>query len=81
MSAALFDVASPEVAISGERVVGVCMVGHGPDCCRYVVMADGWRCAKHTALRVSIAARIAAGTLNAQGDNCSGLPLDPEVAS
>jgi hypothetical protein len=34
--------------------------------------ADGWHCAKNTPLRRLLDERVAAGAINARGDNCEG---------
>jgi|GEM_PF-2311040 len=62
--------------IEPQHVTDVCRIGKGSACCRYLVMRERFACAKDDpSLRVTIDARFAAGTLNAQGDNCSGPPL------
>lgn len=72
----VFSVTAPEVALDRERLTDVCKLGEGSTCCRYVVMAAGWVCAKNTELRPTIEGRIADGSMTAQGDNCAGLPLE-----
>lgn len=60
-----------------QRATDVCKRGQGADCCRYLAVHNGWRCAKLTdGLREMIDKRIAEGTMGAQGDNCPGVPFD-----
>ncbi len=59
---------------SEEHVDKFCKPGRGEKTCRYLTMTkDGWNCAKATALRQEIDARVANGTMNSKGDNCQGL--------
>lgn len=52
----------------------VCKPGQGASACSYLaVTGEGWRCAKLIdGLMQAINARREAGTMQAQGDNCSG---------
>ena len=56
-----------------QVVKHVCKLGEGPACCRYLVVgAGGFTCAKVTALRGQIDARVASGVFVSAGDNCPG---------
>lgn len=56
-----------------KHVSGVCKIGQMAACCRYLVCgAGGFECVKHTELRELLDSRVAAGTMNARGDNCDG---------
>lgn len=66
----------------------VCRIGQGEKCCAYLAMGGpvedlpGWTCAKDMpTIRAAIALRLAAGTMTAKGDNCSGPPDFESVAS
>lgn len=51
----------------------VCRLGHGPACCRYLLLGPGgWACGKLGSMRAAIDLR--APDMNAKGDNCEGLP-------
>jgi len=55
-------------------VRSVCRPGEGKATCRYLTMAPtGWSCAKHTSMADYLDERVAANTINAQGDNCDGM--------
>ena len=61
------------IAVNDEHAKGVCRVGCGKECCRYLTMSPlGWSCEKHSSLRPLLDARVEMGTMNAQGDNCEG---------
>jgi hypothetical protein len=50
------------------------------ECCRYLCAdGDGWVCAKLTSIGSIIDERVAAGTMNATGDNCEG--IDPATVA
>jgi hypothetical protein len=52
----------------------VCLIGQGARCCRYLTMSPrGWSCEKRHAMGRTLDARVAAGRMNARGDNCEGL--------
>lgn len=52
----------------------VCKIGEGADCCRYITCgSNGFECAKHTALKGELDARVASGLFTAISDNCEGL--------
>lgn len=65
-----------------EHARTICKPGSAATC-RYLAMdAAGWACVKHHAAATVINARVAAGTMNARGDNCPGLTeQDQEEAS
>lgn len=50
-------------------------MGKGADTCRYLVMEAKFACAKRSAMKPMLDARVAAGTMSAQGDNCPGGPF------
>ena len=54
-----------------NHVENVCKPGT-KDCCAYLVMGDGWECAKLTPVKQVIDLRLAEGTMQATGDNCEG---------
>lgn len=56
-----------------EHVKEICKLGKGEECCAYFVMGPGFMCAKGTTLAYTIELRLAAGTMNAKGDNCQGI--------
>ncbi len=59
---------------SEEHVDKFCRPGRGEKTCCYLTMAKGgWDCAKATALKQTIDARVVEGTMNSKGDNCQGL--------
>lgn len=59
--------------ISERHVKEFCRPGQQERTCRYLSMHDGvWLCAKPTALRVVIDARVEEGDFTARGDNCVG---------
>ena len=63
--------------IPQQHVDKVCKVGKGHDCCRYITMGpEGWNCEKHSSLKALLDGRVAALSMNARGDNCSGDPAD-----
>ena len=61
--------------ISNQHLVGVCKVGQGAECCRYLMVGglEGVECVKrHTFLKSIIDSRVASGEMTARGDNCDG---------
>lgn len=63
-------------------VASVCRVGKGAKCCRYLCLDEhGFCCGKLSALRPVIDARVAAGTMRAMGDHCSGMPQETSLDS
>lgn len=63
------------VQIEKEHVTETCKPGAGSETCRYLtMMMKGFACAKASSLQAELDARFASGTLNSQGDNCSGPP-------
>lgn len=59
----------------------VCKIGQGAACCRYLVLKPPTCCAKGTSMQPLLDARVAAGKMNAQGDNCPGYGILDEEAS
>lgn len=59
-----------------SHVQDVCRIGEGRDCCAYLAMSvDGFQCAKSSKVVVAaIEKRLAEGSMEARGDNCSGPP-------
>lgn len=57
----------------------ICLAGRGAACCRYLGAGpNGLVCLKlDPGLRPYLDQRVALGTINARGDNCSG--ASPEV--
>lgn len=51
----------------------ICKLGQAEECCRYLMVGEGFECAKLTKLKKTIDAKVKAGTFNAQGDNCDGI--------
>ena len=59
--------------ISKIHLNQVCKIGQGNECCRYIIAgSQGIGCAKHTELNKVIDAKVNAGEMTAQGDNCAG---------
>lgn len=57
------------------HVKAVCRLGQGSETCASLVFGGEWRCAKaDPGMEATIRARVAAGKMNAQADNCSGPP-------
>lgn len=56
----------------------ICRMGQGHNCCRYLICDGlGFHCAKLSpALAIQINARVKAGSMTAQADNCAGKPLE-----
>lgn len=53
----------------------LCLAGAGKATCRFLTFGPGgWQCAKGSDLEAYLNARVVRGTLQAQGDNCSGFP-------
>lgn len=54
----------------------ICKIGQGKACCRYLLMVagrGGFSCGKlDPEFKATLDARVAAKTINAQGDNCAG---------
>lgn len=53
----------------------VCKIGQRAETCRYLTLhgAAGWSCEKATDVGRLLDERVAQNTINARGDNCSGL--------
>ena len=62
--------------IPDEYVDGVCRIGQREATCAFLLMSpgEGFICAKGSTVEATIRARLAAGTIGAQGDNCDGWP-------
>lgn len=59
--------------ISEIHLKQVCKIGQGNEYCRYVTVGhEGIQCAKHTGLSRVLDAKVNAGEMVAQGDNCAG---------
>lgn len=58
-----------------EWLKGVCKIGQGHECCRYVVCGpNGFECAKHDpSLAPQLNFRVFCETINARGNNCPGV--------
>lgn len=55
-----------------QHIENVCKPGK-VDCCRYLMMGDGWECAKlDQPFKVLLDERVKSGTIRAVGDNCEG---------
>ena len=54
----------------------VCKADQGESACRFLgfIPGEGSVCLKRTAYEAKIARRLSRGTMEAQGDNCSGQP-------
>ncbi len=60
-----------------DVVKEICKVGQGFQCCRYLVFgSQGFECAKHTELESVLDARVDAGAMIAQGNNCAGKTIE-----
>ena len=60
--------------LTKEYVDKFCKPWNGKETCRYLTMSpDGWGCEKGTSLGRTLDERVAANTMNAQGDNCPGV--------
>ena len=63
--------------LTEQTLKEVCKLGHGVKCCAFICCGpDGFECLKGTSLEAAIRQRLAAGTMNAQGDNCDGIQED-----
>lgn len=61
--------------IDMQRVKEVCKIGKGSGCCAFLVMDGGvFECGKGGGAEPCIRRRLAEGSINAKGDNCSGPP-------
>lgn len=60
--------------LTDSHVWNVCRPGEGAGTCAFLVFGGGWRCAKGSELETELRVRVAAGTINARGDNCAGPP-------
>lgn len=64
---------SGEPNVIDKEHLPTCKMGQGAACCKYLVMAGGFACAKPSTLKFTIDAR--GDSMTAQGDNCPGWPL------
>jgi len=66
----------PEDQLTKKHIGGVCMLGKGDSCCRYLTAGSrGFSCARvdgNTSIAHHIDDRIRNGTINAKGSNCGG---------
>lgn len=63
------------VPVPPEHLDNICKLGQGEAVCAFVgAGADGFSCMKGSAVDATIRQRIASGSMNAKGDNCSGPP-------
>lgn len=64
-----------------DRLHGVCKIGQGAECCRYLVGdGTGIHCAKlDPGLAHAIDLRVAANAYKAKGDNCEGRPMEESL--
>jgi len=59
--------------IGEDHLKSVCKLGEGEACCSFLMMGGGgFECAKGTPFEKPIRDRLAEGTMNAKGDNCTG---------
>ncbi len=61
--------------LSEERVDAVCRVGQDEATCAFLMFSSGgYECAKGSALENTLRQIQEAGSMQSQGDNCSGPP-------
>lgn len=61
------------MSISQIHLNQVCKIGQENECCRYLTVGpQGFQCERHTELRMALDAKVNAGEMVAQGDNCEG---------
>ena len=61
--------------IPGGHERSVCRLGDGEATCAFLMFGGGWLCAKAVpGIAATVRGRLAAGTMVAKGDNCSGPP-------
>jgi hypothetical protein len=61
--------------VTDEQAKNLCKMGQGDTCCAFLVAGrNGFACAKGTDMAGHIHYRLAEGTMNAKGNNCSGPP-------
>ncbi len=53
--------------IAVEKVSPVCKLGRGKECCRYLLLGNGWECARGTSMEHQLDMRVGTGSMNAQG--------------
>lgn len=65
--------------VPDEEVKSLCKIGSGPTTCRFLALGrDGFECAKHTLLALTINAMVENGEMTAVGDNCEGKRNDED---
>lgn len=50
----------------------ICKIGQGNECCRYLIIGNGFECAKGTDLQQHLDLRVKTLSITARGDNCNG---------
>ncbi len=60
--------------IADDHAMAVCRSKKPGGTCSYLLMGDGWECAKGTPFETIIEEPRKAGTMNAMGNNCEGPP-------
>jgi hypothetical protein len=61
--------------INDAHLATACHPGKGETTCAYLTFGPGgWCCAKKSDLQQMIELKLAAGTIRAKGNNCSGPP-------
>lgn len=69
----LEKIATPALpALTKEHIETVCMPGNAKTCRYLAFNPQGFLCAKHESVAETIDAKVAAGTMTAQADNCEG---------
>lgn len=55
----------------------VCKIGHGNECCRYLVIGSkGFECMKNTEMKHLLDSRVQNKMMTARGDNCEGKTVE-----
>ncbi len=63
------------MSLPEEHLKNVCRLGQGKATCSFLAMGGaGFECQKGTSIEKVIRERLAASTMGAKGDNCSGPP-------
>ncbi len=66
---------APKAVPSEEHLQNVCKLGQGEVVCAFLTSGPGgFTCTKGTSMEDTIRQRLASGSMNAKGDNCSGPP-------
>lgn len=58
--------------INSEHLYETCKLGQGELTCSFLVMSEGFECAKGTSMEPILKRRRERGTIGAMGDNCDG---------